>query len=335
MVEIGVPERFDRRDDVVGAVGFLGQLPGEIEVLGHVPGGVEVLGGLGNADHRAAPDTGAPSAGLPGGQGHELELAAQLGQVFLPDAGEPVGHDGGQHFAFQPQLVARRRKLRGVDGDAVRAQAPVHHVGDDLGVGVAVDDRPVLGVEGPAAGLQQQRLDGRQRGGPEVEQVPIRPAVAVEVLNHRRQHAHEIVPGLDLAHVDARLLDQVGAVAQQHGVDVVGQAEDPPAAGPGAERRRVDRLVQAFAADQVRQVGEADVFQRPADELGHDGAFDFDQVCQRGAGPEARERSARQGRAVDHEEVDRRALLGAGLSVVVFGQPLVELAVVSAEGPHL
>src|SRR5690606_831906 len=133
-------------------------------------------------------------------------------------------------------------------------------------------------------------------------------------------------PGLDLRDVDARGLDDVGAVAEQHRMYVVRQREGAPATRPQAEGGTVDAVEQSFAFEPLGEVNKADVLDRSGERARHGLALGFDEIGDGRAGSERGDEPALECLVLDERDVEvlarirvrgvprrRRGLVGRGV----------------------
>ena len=129
--------------------------------------------------------------------------------------------------------------------------------------------------------LEDERFDLVHGGVPEtegvVEGLPP-PTVGAGLFEEWGHDAGEVVPGVDFGDVDVGVFEDVGAVGEEDGVDVVGEAEDVAARGPCGEGGGVEFVEEVGGFDAVGEVDEADVGERAGENADDEGIFDFDDV---------------------------------------------------------
>ncbi len=333
IVEWKTPTSLDGADDAYCAVDRFGKLGRKIEMLGEFPRGLHVGGGASDAQHGTTPDTRSPASGLPGRQGHELDLALHCRQVVFPHAAKPIGNERADDQAVEAKAVSGCCELGGINGNALRSTHPGDNGGQHAGVNIGVDSCFAVVVEESPTGLQEENFHGIDVGMPEIEQVAIGSAVAVEVLNQWFHYAGKVIPRFDGGYVNTGLFDQVCTIAEQDGVDVVRKAEYSSARCPGAETRIIDFIKKPLVVQTLSQVQESHGFNRPGEEEARHASLDLDEISYWRVGEEPGEQSAFEGFGADYENTKRRLI-----SVVIipsFDDGLVVLHVSSRIGPHL
>ena len=305
---------------------------GGVEFLGELPGLVEVVGIGGDGEHGAAPDAGAPAALVEGGEGHEFYFSLELGHVVAPRAGEPVRHEGADDGALDAEFVFAAVEFLGFRGHWHGTGTPEDDVTDGVDVLRRIDVGDAVGVEERAIILEEEDFDLIALGGPEVEEVVFPLALGVLLLHEGAHEADVIVPGFDLIYVDAGGFDDVGTVAEHDGVDIVGDAEDVAAGGPGGKGGFVELVVEVFILETLGEVVEGNFAQGEGEEAPDLAAFDFHDVADGGAGVEAGHEPLLLGGDGDLEKLD--AEIGVVGVPVVFEEVGVQGDVGVGEGPE-
>ena len=159
---------------------------------------------------------------LPRGKFHQLHLSVQCRDVAFPRPSQPVGEDGGNYGTLNSHAVAPRSEFARINTKPIRASDPRYHRGERGRVSLCIQAGVTVTVKKLRPGLKHQGLDRVEVVFPEVEQIPIWSAVAIEILDQGPEDAAEIVPRFNLRYVDTSGFDDVGAITQEHGMHIMG-----------------------------------------------------------------------------------------------------------------